>query len=178
VTTNDAEYAARVRLLRNHGAERQYFHKVVGGNFRLDALQAAILRVKAPHLDRWTDRRRANADRYRVLFREAGLDDRVTLPVELEGCRHIYNQFVVRVPHRDRVKELLAVRRIGTAIYYPVPFHLQECFAGLGYAPGTFPHAEAAARETLALPVFPELTEMQQAAVVSAMASALDEAAR
>ena len=178
VTSNDAEFAARVRLLRNHGAERQYFHRVVGGNFRLDALQAAVLRVKAPHLDGWTTRRRANADRYRVLFREAGLDGRVRLPVEMDGCRHIYNQFIVRVPERDRVKAALASRRIGTAIYYPVPFHLQECFADLGYASGAFPHAEAAAHETLALPIYPELSEAQQAAVVSAMAAALDEVAR
>jgi dTDP-4-amino-4,6-dideoxygalactose transaminase len=178
VTSNDADFAARVRLLRNHGAERQYFHRVVGGNFRLDALQAAVLRVKAPHLNGWTAGRRANADRYRMLFREAGLDGRVTLPVEMDGCRHIYNQFVVRVPERDRVKAALASRRIGTAIYYPVPFHLQECFADLGYAAGAFPHAEGAARETLALPIYPELSEAQQAAVVSAMAVALDEVAR
>ncbi len=178
VTSNDAEFASRVRLLRNHGAERQYFHRLVGGNFRLDALQAAVLRVKAPHLDGWTERRRANADRYRTLFREAGLDGRLTLPTEVDGCRHIYNQFVIRVPGRDRVKAALAARRIGTAIYYPVPFHLQECFADLGYAAGAFPHAEAAARETLALPIYPELSEAQQAAVVTAMAAALDEVTR
>ena len=178
VTSNDAEFASRVRLLRNHGAERQYFHRLVGGNFRLDALQAAVLRVKAPHLYGWTERRRANADRYRVLFREAGLDGRLTLPTEVDGCRHIYNQFVVRVPERDRVKAALASRRVGTAIYYPVPFHLQECFADLGYAAGAFPHAEAAARETLALPIYPELNEAQQAAVVTAMAAALDEVTR
>jgi dTDP-4-amino-4,6-dideoxygalactose transaminase len=178
VTSNDAEFASRVRLLRNHGAERQYFHRLVGGNFRLDALQAAVLRVKAPHLDGWTERRRANADRYRTLFREAGLDGRLTLPTEVDGCRHIYNQFVIRVPGRDRVKATLASRRIGTAVYYPVPFHLQECFADLGYAAGAFPHAEAAARETLALPIYPELSEAQQAAVVTAMAAALDEVTR
>jgi len=178
VTSNDAEFASRVRLLRNHGAERQYFHRLVGGNFRLDALQAAVLRVKAPHLDGWTERRRANAGRYRALFREAGLDGRLTLPTEVDGCRHIYNQFVVRVSERDRVKAALASRRVGTAIYYPVPFHLQECFADLGYAAGAFPHAEAAARETLALPIYPELNETQQAAVVTAMAAALDEVTR
>jgi dTDP-4-amino-4,6-dideoxygalactose transaminase len=178
VTSNDGAFASRVRLLRNHGAERQYFHQHVGGNFRLDALQAAVLRVKAPHLAGWTERRRSNADRYRALFRDAGLDGRVGLPVEMDGCRHIYNQFVVRVPERDRVKASLAARRIGTAIYYPVPFHLQECFAHLGYPAGAFPHAEAAARETLALPIYPELREGQQAAVVAAMGAALDEAAR
>ena len=178
VTTHDPEFANRVRLLRNHGAERQYFHRLVGGNFRLDALQAAILRVKAPHLERWTARRRANADRYRALFREAGLEGRVRLPVEVDGCHHIYNQFVIRVPQRDRVKDALRARRIGTAIYYPVPFHLQECFASLGYPRGAFPHAEAAALETLALPIYPELTEAQQVAVVAAMGSALDEVTR
>jgi dTDP-4-amino-4,6-dideoxygalactose transaminase len=178
VTTNDPEFANRVRLLRNHGAERQYFHRLVGGNFRLDALQAAILRVKAPYLDGWTARRRANADRYRALFRDAGLEGRVGLPVEVEGRHHIYNQFVIRVPQRDRVKDALKARRIGTAIYYPVPFHLQECFANLGYQRGAFPHAEAAALETLALPIYPELTEAQQATVVSALASTLDEVTR
>ena len=178
VTSNDADFASRVRLLRNHGAERQYFHRLVGGNFRLDALQAAVLRVKAPHLDDWTRRRRANADRYRALFREAGLDGRLTLPTEVDGCRHIYNQFVIRVPERDRVKAALASRRIGTAIYYPVPFHLQECFADLGYVAGAFPHAEAAARETLALPIYPELSEAQQAAVVTAMAAVIGEVSR
>jgi dTDP-4-amino-4,6-dideoxygalactose transaminase len=175
VTTDDGDLAARLRLLRNHGAERQYFHRVVGGNFRLDALQAAVLRVKLPYLAGWTDRRRANAERYRQLVDAAGIGDRVTVPVEGWGHRHIYNQFVVRVPSRDRVKDALARRRVATAIYYPVPFHLQECFASLGYAPGAFPHAEAAARETLALPVFGELTDRQLTHVVSALADALAE---
>ena len=177
VTTNDAAVADRLRLMRNHGAERQYFHRVVGGNFRIDALQAAVLRVKAPHLAGWTELRRRNADRYRALFIEAGLLDRVGLPVEAPGCYHIYNQFVVRLPDRDRIKASLAARRISTAIYYPVPFHLQECFADLGYQPGAFPHAEAAARETLALPIYPELTEAQQAHVVRSVKAALDESA-
>jgi dTDP-4-amino-4,6-dideoxygalactose transaminase len=176
VTTNDAAFAGRVRLLRTHGAEHQYHHRVVGGNFRIDALQAAVLRVKAPRLAAWTEGRRRNAARYRQLFSEAGLDGRVTLPVEAPGHHHIYNQFVVRVPHRDRIKTSLADRGVGTAVYYPVPFHLQECFASLGYASGAFPAAEAAARETLALPVYGELTEAQLAYVVSSMAAALDEA--
>ena len=174
VTTSDQRFADAVRLLRNHGAEQQYFHRSVGGNFRLDALQAAVLRVKARRLPEWTQARRRNADRYRSLFREAGLDGRVVLPAEGSGQHHVYNQFVVRLPHRDRVKERLAAARVGTAIYYPVPFHLQECFATLGYAPGSFPHAEAAAAETLALPIYGELTEAQQAHVVTSIGAALD----
>jgi dTDP-4-amino-4,6-dideoxygalactose transaminase len=173
VTTNDNRLADAVRLLRNHGAEQQYFHRVVGGNFRLDALQAAVLRVKTPRLPAWTDARRRNADRYRTLFHAAGLDATVTLPVEGGGQRHVYNQFVVRVPDRDRVREHLAAAHVGTAIYYPVPFHLQECFAPLGYAPGSFPHAEAAAAQTLALPIYGELSEAQQSHVVSALGDAL-----
>ena len=177
VTTRDAAVAERLRLLRNHGAEQQYYHRVIGGNFRIDALQAAVLRVKAPHLAGWTLKRRGNADRYRALFREAGLDGRVGLPVEAPGCEHIYNQFVIRVSGRDRVKQALAARRVGSAIYYPVPFHLQECFAHLGYREGQFPHAEAAARDTLALPIYPELTAAQQAYVVGAIGAALAETA-
>jgi dTDP-4-amino-4,6-dideoxygalactose transaminase len=173
ITTSDDRVAERLRLLRNHGAERQYFHHIVGGNFRIDALQAAVLRVKAPHLDAWTAGRRRNAERYRALFAAANLLPRVTLPVESADGFHIYNQFVIRVPHRDQVKERLAACGVGTAIYYPVPFHVQECFAGLGYRAGAFPHAEAAARETLALPIFPELSEGQQAHVVNSIGRAL-----
>ena len=176
VTTSDDAFADRVRLLRVHGAERQYHHRLVGGNFRIDALQAAVLRVKAPRLAAWTEGRRRNAARYRELFAQAGLEGRVTLPVEGPGHHHIYNQYVVRMPARDRVKEILAARRVATAIYYPVPFHLQECFAPLGYAPGAFPHAEAAARETLALPVYGELTDAQLSHVVASIGAALDEA--
>jgi dTDP-4-amino-4,6-dideoxygalactose transaminase len=175
VTASDDRLAARARLLRNHGAERQYFHRIVGGNFRIDALQAAVLRVKAPHLASWTAGRRRNAERYRACFEAAGLLDRVTLPCESPDGLHIYNQFVIRVPSRDRVKASLAAEGIGSAIYYPVPFHLQECFAGLGYREGAFPHAEAAARDSLALPVFPGLTEAQQSHVVDAIRRALSE---
>ena len=178
VTTRDPEMATRMRLLRTHGAERQYYHRLVGGNFRLDALQAAVLRVKLPHLDAWTAARRRNADRYRDLFRQAGLIDRVVLPIEAPGRSHVYNQFVVRVPNRDRVKAQLAEAGVGTAIYYPVPFHLQECFGSLGYADGAFPNAEAAARETLALPIYGELTPDQQHHVVASMARALDRSER
>jgi dTDP-4-amino-4,6-dideoxygalactose transaminase len=173
VTTNDTALARELRLIRNHGAEPKYFHKRVGGNFRLDALQAAVLRVKLPHLARWTSRRRENAVRYDALFTDAGLTDRVTLPSAPADRRHIFNQYVVRVPERDRVRAFLAERGIGTEIYYPVPFHLQECFAPLGHARGDFPQAEAAAGSTLALPIYGELTADQQAAVVAAIADAL-----
>ena len=173
VVTNDAALASELRLLRNHGAEPKYFHKRVGGNFRLDAIQAAVLRVKLPHLDEWTRRRRANAERYHGLFREAGVSSSVALPQEPPGYHHIFNQFVVRVPGRDEVRRRMAADRIGTEIYYPVPFHLQECFAALGYRRGHCPHAEAAADSTLALPIYGELTAAQQAVVVESLARAL-----
>ncbi|MGH9312282.1 MAG: DegT/DnrJ/EryC1/StrS family aminotransferase, partial [Vicinamibacterales bacterium] len=169
VTTNDEALAARVRLVRNHGAEPKYFHKVVGGNFRLDAIQAAVLRVKLPHLTRWTEGRRRNAGRYRALFGEAGLDGIVGLPVEPPGRHHIYNQFVIRAPRRDALRAHLDAAGVGTEIYYPVPFHLQECFATLGGRRGEFPHAERAANETLALPIYGELTDAQQRCVVDAV---------
>ena len=171
VTTDDDRLAHDVRLLRDHGAEPKYFHKRVGGNFRLDALQAAELRVKLPHLAAWTAARRANADRYDRLFRERRLDVRV--PIRPDGRGHIFNQYVIRVPNRDEVRASLERAGIGTEIYYPVPFHLQECFAPLGYRQGAFPAAEAAAREVLALPVYPGLTEMQQRSVVDALEHAL-----
>ena len=174
VTADDDRLAHEVRLLRNHGAEPKYFHKRIGGNFRLDALQAAVLRVKLPHLRRWTDMRRANAARYGELFASVGLTERVTLPVEPDGYRHIFNQYVVRVPERDRVRAALTSAGIGTEIYYPVPFHLQECFAALGHGRGAFREAEAAADSTLALPIYGELTAEQQGAVVSALSAALD----
>jgi len=170
VTTSDAALATRARLMRTHGMEPRYYHHVVGGNFRMDALQAAILRVKAPHLDRWTEGRRANATRYRTLFRAAGLDAAVTLPVEPPHRRHIFNQFVIRTAERDALKQHLDAQGIGNEIYYPVPFHLQPCFAGLGYKRGDFPHAERAAAESLAIPVYGELTADQQEHVVSAIA--------
>jgi dTDP-4-amino-4,6-dideoxygalactose transaminase len=176
VTSNDDAFADRVRLLRVHGAERQYHHRLVGGNFRIDALQAAVLRVKAPHLAAWTEGRRANARRYRELFGNAGLTERLGLPAEQPGHRHIYNQFIVRVPHRDGVKAALAARHVGTAVYYPVPFHRQECFAFLGYPADAFPHADRAAAETLALPIYAELSDAQLAYVVSSIGAALDEA--
>ena len=169
VTTNDDDLAHRARLLRNHGMEPKYYHHVVGGNFRMDALQAAVLRVKAPYLDRWTEARRLNAKRYAALFKDAGLLAHVTLPVEPDGCRHIFNQFVIRSSRRDALKAHLASRQIGTEIYYPVPFHLQPCFAFLGHRRGDFPVAERAAAESLALPVYGEMTTEQQETVVAAI---------
>ena len=173
VITNDAGLAHELTLLRNHGAEPKYFHKRIGGNFRLDAVQAAVLRVKLPHLDRWTEARRANARRYDQLFADAGLTSKIGLPRELPGFRHIFNQYVVRLPDRDRVRAYLTSQGIGTEIYYPVPFHLQECFAPLGHARGDFPHGEEAADTTVALPIYGELTEEQQQAVVSALREAI-----
>ncbi|HXG56300.1 MAG TPA: DegT/DnrJ/EryC1/StrS family aminotransferase [Vicinamibacterales bacterium] len=173
VTTNDPALAHELRLLRNHGAEPKYFHKRIGGNFRLDALQAAVLRVKLPHLSRWSAMRMANASRYHDLFAAAGLDGTITLPRALPERHHIYNQYVVRVPDRERVRAALTAQGIGTEVYYPVPFHLQECFASLGHRPGDFPEAEAAARDVLALPIYGELTLEQQQAVVDALGDAV-----
>ena len=169
VTTNDDRLARQLRLLRNHGMEPKYYHHLVGGNFRLDAIQAAVLRVKLPHLDAWTAGRVRNAQRYRALFEDAKLTGTISLPIEAPERTHIYNQFVIRVAERDRLKSHLDAAGIGTEIYYPVPFHLQKCFAPLGYAPGAFPHAEQAANESLALPIYPELTAPQQATVVAAI---------
>jgi dTDP-4-amino-4,6-dideoxygalactose transaminase len=173
VVSNDGHLADRVRTLRSHGAERQYYHRSIGGNFRLDAVQAAVLRIKAGRLAGWTAGRQRNAARYRALFEPSGLLDRVTLPVERPDRTHIYHQFVIRVPERDRVRAGLQARGIGTAVYYPVPLHLQECFAHFGHRPGEMPVAEAAARDSLALPIFPELTEEQQAHVVETLAQVL-----
>jgi dTDP-4-amino-4,6-dideoxygalactose transaminase len=170
VTSNDQALADRLKLLRNHGAEPKYFHKIIGGNFRLDALQAAVLRVKLPHLAGWTEARRKNAATYQRLFVDLGLSEHVRLPFEPAGSYHIFNQFVIQVSERDELREYLRVRDISTEIYYPVPFHLQECFAYLGYSRGAFPIAEAAARETLALPIYGELTEAQLEYVVDTIA--------
>ena len=170
VATNDAALAREMRLLRNHGADPKYVHARVGGNFRLDALQAAVLRVKAPHLETWTAARRRNADRYRQLVREFDLERTLELPVEPRGYTHIYNQFVVRCPERDAIRTHLTARRVGTEIYYPVPFHAQACFATLGRGSDEFPVADRAAASSLALPIYGELTLPQQRHVVSSIA--------
>ena len=174
VTTGDPALAREIRRLRNHGSETKYYHQQIGGNFRLDALQAAVLRVKLPHLAGWTARRRDNAARYRRLFGELLTDARLVLPTEPDGRFHIYNQFVVRVLRRDDVRAFLTARGIGTEVYYPLPFHLQECFAALGHRRGDFPVAEAAAESTLALPIYGELSAAQQQTVVETLAEALD----
>jgi len=170
VTTDDATLAREIRLLRNHGAEPKYVHHRIGGNFRLDEIQAAVLRVKAPHLPAWSDARRRNADRYRELFAEYGLTDRITLPVEPAGCHHIYNQFVIRGPRRDALMSHLRERRIGTEIYYPVPFHRQTCFESIAKPDASFPVADEAANSSLALPIYGELTALQQRHVVRSIA--------
>jgi dTDP-4-amino-4,6-dideoxygalactose transaminase len=171
LTTNDGRLADRARLLRTHGMQPKYYHHVVGANFRMDALQAAVLRVKAPHLAAWTDARRANAARYRELFAASGLDGQLRLPVEPRGCRHIFNQFVICSSDRDALKRHLDEQGIGNEIYYPVPFHLQPCFADLGYPAGRFPNAERSANESLAIPIYGELTAAQQAHVVTTVAA-------
>ena len=170
LTTEDDRLAKRARLLRTHGQEPKYYHHLVGANFRMDALQAAVLRVKAPHLAGWTEGRRANAARYRTLFAAAGVDGAVSLPTEPPDRLHIFNQFVIRTPERDALKRHLDSRGVGNEIYYPVPFHLQPCFAHLGHRRGDFPHAERAATESLAIPVYGELSQDQQEFVVSAVA--------
>ncbi len=171
VTANDQTLAESVKLFRNHGYKPKYYNKVLGGNFRLDAIQAAVLRVKLKYLDNWTAGRRRNADAYRELFRAAGLTEKrgIVMPFEAEDCRHIYNQFVIRAPERDGLRAYLKERQIETEIYYPVPLHLQECFDELGYSEGQFPLSEEAALSTLALPIYPELTLGQQESVVRAI---------
>ena len=161
-----------LRVLRVHGSKPKYYHSLIGGNFRFDALQAAVVSVKLRHLDSWTAGRQANAARYRRLFAEAGLvqDGRVQLPYEVPGIRHIYNQFVIRVPRRDELQAYLKDNSVATEIYYPVPLHLQQCFAYLGHQEGDFPHSERAANETLALPIYPELSDEQARHVVDCIA--------
>lgn len=169
VTTDDDDLAERLRIYRVHGAKPKYFHKVVGGNFRLDAIQAAILRVKLKYVDDWSDRRAKNAAKYAVKIRDAGIgEDDLGLPEVVED-RHVFHQFVIRTQDRDSLQQALSNRGIGTQVYFPLPLHRQECFADLGYAEGSLPESEAAARETLAVPVYPELTDAQMDFIVMAM---------
>jgi dTDP-4-amino-4,6-dideoxygalactose transaminase len=169
--TNDAALAERMQILRVHGGKPKYYHALIGGNFRIDELQAAVLNVKLPHLDEWTAGRQRNAAYYRQAFAHAGLGDAVGQPAARPGVRHIYNQYVVRVRDRDALRARLEAAGVGTEIYYPVPLHLQQCFAYLGHAVGDFALSERAAIETLALPIFPELTETQLQYVVDSIAA-------
>jgi dTDP-4-amino-4,6-dideoxygalactose transaminase len=172
LVTSDLEHVRRLHMLRLHGEESKYHHKMVGINSRLDALQAAVLRAKLPHLDEWTTARQRKAQQYELMFLDAGLAERIAAPLVRRNTRHIFHQFVIRVRdgRRDALREHLRECGVGTDVYYPVPLHLQECFAYLGYQEGDFPIAEAAAKETLALPVYPELTDEQQDYVVGSIA--------
>ena len=167
---NDAALAERMEILRVHGGKPRYYHALIGGNFRIDELQAAVLNVKLPHLDAWSAARSRNAAFYDAAFARARTAH-VRTPRPLSGGRHIYNQYVIRVPSRDALREQLAAAGVGTEIYYPVPLHLQQCFAYLGHKAGDFPHAEQAADEVLALPIYPELTETQLQYVVDTVAA-------
>jgi dTDP-4-amino-4,6-dideoxygalactose transaminase len=176
VVTNDQEVAERIKVLRVHGGKPKYYHKMIGGNFRLDTIQAAVLNVKLNYLDDWTRRRQENAQRYETLFQQSGLvqKGRVRLPEPVyreSGAKHyhIYNQFVLRVEKRDDLMGFLKQKGVGAEIYYPVPFHQQECFRYLGHKEGDFPESERAAKETVAIPIYPELTAGQQTEVVEAI---------
>ncbi len=178
VVMNDDERADKLRIMRGHGGKPKYYHSMIGGNFRLDAIQAAVLMVKLARLDAWTEGRQKNADIYRKKFQDAGVVvglqemngvKGVVLPELMPERRHIYNQFVIRVDKRDDIRGFLKDKGIGNEVYYPVPFHMQECFADLGYKEGDFPHSEAAARETLAVPIYPELTDEMIGEVVDAI---------
>jgi len=178
ITTDDAELAGKLRRLRVHGDLGGYTHREIGFNSRLDALQAAVLRVKFRHLKDWTEGRSKNAARYQDLFEQHGLTDRLALPVTKPDRRHVFNQYTVRIPggHRDEVLKSLREQQIGCSVYYPTPLHLQECFAGLGYKRGALPESESAAAEVLSLPIFAELTEARQDRVVEGVRNALQAA--
>ena len=173
LTTSSEELADRLQLLHGHGMRPRYYHQQVGINSRLDSIQAAVLNVKLPHLDTWTAARQENAGRYEQLFTQCGLAGDISLPQARGGCRHVWNQYVIRVAggRRDPLREHLTQAKVATEIYYPVPLHLQECFAELGYRDGSLPHTEQAAAETLALPIFPGLSGPEQHAVVSQIAA-------
>jgi dTDP-4-amino-4,6-dideoxygalactose transaminase len=169
--TRDRALAERIRILRVHGGEPKYFHEVIGGNFRLDELQAAVLLIKLEHLDEWTRARQENAAHYDALFAAASLSGAVTTPIRNPGARHIYNQYVIRAPRRDALRAHLQAQGIGTEIYYPLSLHEQRCFAYLGHEPEDFPRSHEAAAEVLALPIYPELTGEQREYVVENIAS-------
>jgi dTDP-4-amino-4,6-dideoxygalactose transaminase len=171
LTTNDAGIAAVLRRLRNHGSTQKYYYERLGVNSRLDALQAAILRVKLKYLPQWTAARRHNAEYYRALIAQHGLQQYISPPSEPGNCTHVYNQFTIRARKRDELRAFLTEEGIPTEVYYPSPLHLQKAFAYLGYRPGQFPEAERASREVLALPIYPEITRNQQELVVQSMAS-------
>ena len=168
--TNDPTLAERMTVLRVHGGKPKYYHSLIGGNFRIDELQAAVLNVKRPHLDAWSAARQRNAAVYDKGFAQAQLGVQVRTPYAVPGGRHIYNQYVIRVRDRDRLRQHLAEQQVGSEIYYPVPLHLQQCFAYLGHAAGAFAHSEAAALETVALPIYPELVPEQLQYVIDSIA--------
>ena len=176
VTTNDGEIAERARMLRQHGMRRRYYHDEVGWNTRLDGFQGAILEIKLKYVSGWNETRRTIAERYHALFRSAGVADPgpypgkgIVLPSEVPGAHHVWHQYVVRCARRDDLREFLSARKIGSEIYYPVPLHMQAALNNLGYAEGDFPESERAAREVIALPIFPELREDEQDTVVNAI---------
>src|ERR1017187_1949095 len=180
VTTNSDQLAERARMLRQHGMRRRYYHDEIGWNTRMDGFQGAILNIKLKYIEGWNQARRAVAENYQALFAAAGLAEAgpypsrgVVLPHEVPGCRHVWHQYVIRSARRDELREFLSARKIGSEIYYPVPLHLQEALKGLGYGAGDFPESERAAREVLALPIFPELREDEQQTVVAAIAEFL-----
>jgi dTDP-4-amino-4,6-dideoxygalactose transaminase len=180
VTTNNADLADRARMLRVHGMRERYFHEEIGWNCRLDTIQAAVLLVKLRHIERWNQQRQERAALYNELFQQQGLvengpypDHGVVLPYVDPRGTHVFHQYVIRAPRRDALRAFLAERGIGSEVYYPLPLHLQKCFANLSYAPGAFPESERAAKEVLALPIFPELTQEEQERVVTAIAAFL-----
>jgi len=170
ITTNDQTLADSMAMLRVHGSQVRYLHEAVGINSRLDALQAAVLQIKLKYLDQWTEGRRRNAERYQQLFVRTKHADRVTLPSTMPENFHVYNQFTVRAPKRDELRAFLKEKGVGTEVYYPLPMHLQNCYRDLGYQKGAFPQSEQAAEEVMSLPIYPELTEAQQAYVVEMIA--------
>jgi len=174
VTMNSEELYEQVKILRVHGSHPKYYHKMIGGNFRLDAIQSAVVLAKLKYLDKWTEKRRANAQTYNRLFKEMGMPDSLTLPVEIVP-HHVYNQYIVRVKNkRDELRSFLGENNISTEIYYPLPLHIQDCYSSLGYKKGDLPESEKAADETIALPIFPELTTDQLEYVVATITRFLE----